>query len=384
MSTLKRKSKSKGKINWWVDFMFNRTRYRKSSPENSKQGAMAYESVLRQRLALGQDINLKPEVKDKQKTFAEYAWEWFDSYAVVNNKPTEIKNKRQNLRKYLVPYFGKKSLNEIYYKDIEEFKAKQLGLNLKPKTINNQIGCLMKCLKTAQEQEITEKIPLFKPLKVAPQKFDYLSQDEADKLLGAAIGVYRSAILIALHTGMRFGELMALSWEDINFISKTITVRRSFSLNVLGSTKSNRIRYIPMTEDLYQYLLPLPDKQGFVLKGREKTRLRPSYSRDVLHLICQNAGIRIVGWHTLRHSFASRLAEAGVSMIVIKELLGHSDIKTTMIYAHLGPLALKESIKVLESNQAKTINICHNSVTLDDSNNLKREKIVIKKINLTP
>lgn len=374
MGAIKRNKK------WWVDFMFNRIRFRRPSPENSKQGSMAYESVLRQKLALGQDINLKQEVKTEQKTFADYAWEWFNSYAVVNNKPTEIKGKRQNLKKYLVPYFGKKTLNEICYKDIEEFKAKQLGLGLKPKTINIQIGCLMRCLKTAMECEMIEKIPRFKPLKVAPHKFDYLSQDEANKLLKAAPGVYHSAILIALHTGLRFGELSALSWEDINFISKTIAVSKSFSLNTLGSTKGNKIRYIPMTEDLYQYLLPLPNKQGFVLKGRGKTRMRPSYSLDALHIICHNAGIRQIGWHTLRHTFASRLAEAGVSMIVIKELLGHSDIKTTMIYAHLGPLALKESIKVLESKA----NFCHNSVTINNSDDKIREKVAIKKINLTP
>ncbi len=363
MSAKKRKNK------WWIDFMFNRVRYRKPSPENSKQGALAYESVLRQRLTQGEDINARPEKEIKQKTFSEFSDEWFNSYVLTNNKPTEIKNKKQNLRKYLVPYFGNKGLDKINSLDIEEFKAKQQKLGLKPKTINLQIGCLIKCLRDAQEREIIEKIPKFRYLKVPPQNFDYLNKEDAAKLLDASIGVYHSAILIALHTGMRFGELTALSWEDINFIGKTIVVSKSFSLNILGSTKSNKIRYIPMTEKLYQHLLSMPNQQGFVLKGKRSDRLRHSYSLDVLHKICKNAGIRIIGWHMLRHSFSSHLAESGVSVVAIKELLGHAEIRTTMIYAHLGPSVLKESIKVLDDNQTKVNIFCHNSVVTNQSQN---------------
>ena len=67
---------------------------------------------------------------------------------------------------------------------------------------------------------------------------------------------------------------------------------------------------------------------------------------------CAEAGIRRVGWHTLRHSFASHLVTAGVSIKAVQELLGHSDIRTTMRYAHLAPSALREALRVLEGTSA--------------------------------
>lgn len=355
MSAIKRHNK------WWVDFSFKSQRFRLPSPDNSRAGARAFESLLRQRIANGQE--LIPKAKKKSLLFRDFAKKWITAYVEVNNKPSEIKNKKGYLRSCLLPFFGNKRLDEITSLSIEEFKARQLK-RLNPKTINNQMGALTKCLRTAVEWGELEKMPIIRPLRTNPSEFDYLSEEEAKRLLETANEPYKTAIVLALHTGMRIGELMALDWKCIDLVKKQITVKDNFSSGVLTTTKSNRIRYIPMTSDLHAHLLGASPKTGFVLKGPDGVRFRPEKSRVMINKICDSAKLRHVGWHKLRHTFASRLAEKGISMAVIKELMGHSDIRTTMRYAHLGQHTLRDAISTLETPQQ--IHLRHNSVTIEN------------------
>jgi integrase len=352
MSIVKRRNK------WWIDFGHRGRRYRLVSPDNSKAGAKAYEALLRQRLASG--LPLQPQVIKKSLKFKDFAEKWFESYVKLNNKPSAIKGKKTDLYSALVPYFGSKRLNEITALDIEEFKSKRLK-KVKPKTVNTQVGNLMKCLRTAVDWGELDKIPITKPLKTDPPDFDFLSEEEAKRLLDASSGYYYTAILLALHTGMRFGELMALDWKNVKFHHKLIEVKHSFSNGVMTSPKSNKIRQIPMTRDLFDHLIKQEDKEGFVLKGPDKIRFRPECSRTTLKEICKKANLRPIGWHKLRHTFASRLAEKNVSMAAVQILMGHSDIRTTMRYAHLGEHILREAVTALESPQK--MNLRHNSVT---------------------
>jgi hypothetical protein len=84
----------------------------------------------------------------------------------------------------------------------------------------------------------------------------------------------------------------------------------------------------------------------------------------------------------LRHTFASRLAEKGVSLVAIKELMGHAEVRTTMRYAHLSQLTLRQAIRVLE--HPKNISLCHNSVTNDNFGENSEAKFVTQKVNFMP
>lgn len=202
---------------WWVDFRYDRIRYRKRSPENSKAGALAYEALLRQNLRMGESSNPCPPEEKKYPLFKEFAWEWFEIYAVPNNKPSEISNKENHLRAHLIPFFGKTRIDKISSLQIEKYKAKKTKTSLSNKSINNHLTTLSTCLRMARDWLDFDKLPSIKKLKVESYRLDFLSKEESRKLLAHAKGIWRDVFLVALKTGMRRGELLALSWEDINW-----------------------------------------------------------------------------------------------------------------------------------------------------------------------
>ncbi len=162
MSVFKRGNK------YWIAFRYNRERYRKVSPDNTLAGAKAFEALLRQKLAKGEPIELIQNKTVKMLTLQEFSGKWMNTYVATNNKPSEQGQKKCMLNKHLIPFFGKIALDKISSLQIEEFKSRKQSIGLSNKSINNILGILGKCLKTAQEWEIVDKVPKIKPLKVAP------------------------------------------------------------------------------------------------------------------------------------------------------------------------------------------------------------------------
>lgn len=344
---------------YWIDIGFNGERFRKRSPENSYRGAKAYELYFRQKLARGEPIDKPKKDKIPEKNYKEFSEEFLNNYVKINNKLSEVRSKQSALNVYLIPCFGKQKLSEITSYDVEKFKAERQKQGLSNKYINNLLCILSKSLSIAEEWGLLEKRPKIKHLKVAQQKFDYLSIEESESLLANANGLLKDMILFALHTGLRFGEIIALTWNDINLKENIVTVSRSVSRGYLGSTKNNKIRHIPLSNDLVIMLENRRlNKSNLVFPNTVEKFLIQERCRNWLHQICKKAGLRKIGWHTFRHTFASRLAENGISMRTIQELLGHADTNTTMRYAHLSPVVLKEAIKTLEKP-----NVRHNSDT---------------------
>lgn len=331
---------------WYVDFSFNHIRYRKPSPANTRAGALAYESVLRHKLARGESLEPTAVKEEPKIHFQEFVKDWFETYVKNNNKHSEIVTKGHLLRAHLIPYFGSMELSAISNLDVEKFKRLKLSQGLAAKSINNHLTILRKALHCAQEWGHIERLPLIKPLKTAPAKYDFLTKEESRLLLTAAEGEWHDMILLALETGLRFGELIALRWEDVDFTTGEFTISRSYAKGVLGSTKSNRIRHIPISDNARNMLLLRPKRHDLVFAERDGEPLSHKRCIRELHIRCQQAGLRPIGWHTFRHTFASGLVQDGANLLAVKELLGHSDIHTTMRYAHLNRSALHQAMQL--------------------------------------
>ena len=143
-------------------------------------------------------------------------------------------------------------------------------------------------------------------------------------------------IVTALHTGMRKSELFNLKWSDIDFDQHTVTVQAKENWH----TKNYKSRSIQLTPALEEVLcehrklhleLGVQSEYVFTYRGKQlKDNVKVSLKR-----VLSEAGLNDVTLHTLRHTFASQLVMAGVSLMDVKELLGHQNFETTLRYAHL-------------------------------------------------
>jgi integrase len=336
------------KNSWWADFQFNHIRYRKRSPENSRSGAAAYEILLRQKLARGQ--SLERNSLEQEPTFEQFAWKWFEEYVISNNKYSEQRAKKYVLRSSLVPFFGRLSVGEITGHHVEQYKARQLETDVARKTINNRLTIFRKCICTAYEWlALPGAPPKVTWLKCQPTLADYLSPEECAVLLSSTRGLGYDMILTALRTGMRQGELRGLQWNSIDWHNRSIAVQHSRCdyTGELGSTKSNRIRHIPIDVDLCEVLFAKKKSTGYVFLNEKNKPFDAQSLKRRLARVRHRAGLRKIGWHTLRHTFASHLVMRGAPISAVQILMGHSSVTTTMRYAHLAPSTLRSVIDML-------------------------------------
>ncbi len=209
-------------------------------------------------------------------------------------------------------------------------------------TVNRELGCLkhmftmaikwgkaahnpVKGVKLFKEENITQRI---------------LSDAEINSLQSACPEHTRDMIILALNTGMRRGEILNLKWEQVNLKQGYIIVIK---------TKSGKQRTIPLNRTALDMLRNRPKDGIFVYnnEGKPYGSVKKSLSTALRKL-----GLGHCRFHDLRHTFATRLVLAGVSLPVVKELLGHSTIEMTMRYAHPTPDSKRAAVDMLESQNA--------------------------------
>lgn len=213
----------------------------------------------------------------------------------------------------LEPYVAGKKASEAG----DAVVAMQRGLpHLKPATLNRSIGTLKKALTIAWEDKI---IPInhgerIKRLKENNHREVYLTLDQVELIASKASENVRTAIWIAIFTGMRRGEILKLKPEHIRNDMITIPA---------GNTKTLKMRSIPVIEPVKPWLEKVPLEITF--EGLKSGFARARKAVDMEY----------VNFHDLRHSTASLLAHAGVDLHTISKILGHSTTRMSERYAHI-------------------------------------------------
>jgi integrase len=153
-------------------------------------------------------------------------------------------------------------------------------------------------------------------------EFDFLVFEEAERLVKAADGEWRTMILVALRTGLRFGELIGLRWQDVDLVAGRIMVRQNIVKGIVGTPKSGHAREIPLGDDVLKALKSQRHLRGPLvfcnMDGGVFTVGEPRYA---LERICRLAGLRQVSWHVLRHYAASRIMPTGDAVLLVR---GHA------------------------------------------------------------
>ena len=323
-------------------------RVRKRKVMATRRAAEQFERDLRDKL-LGGTYGQK-EVKSP--IVAEFATEFMETYAKVNNKPSELRSKETMLRVHIVPMLGKLQLDQVGVREIERFKAKKVTEGKGPKTINNCLTCLRKMLATAQEWGLIAAIPAVKWMKVPTPEFDFLDFKEAERLIAAADADAKPMVTVALKTGLRLGELLGLRWDDVDLVAGRLVVRQNVVHGIVGTPKSGKSREVPLSESaVAAFKVARKPKPGrIVFSGPDGSYLTKEMTKHYLWRACRKAGLREIGWHVLRHTFASHLVMRGAPVAAVQQLLGHSTIEMTMRYAHLTPDVRRDAVRLLDGH----------------------------------
>jgi integrase len=309
--------------------MINSRRFREAIPEaRTKAQAERAETLARQEIYDGRyGTTLAP-------VFETFAREVYLPWAKANKRSWRADVEHLEV---LIRAFGQKRLDEITPGHIEQFKRERResvtrrGKLRTPASVNRELEVLSRLFTLAMDDDKVTVNPCrrVKKLLMQNQRTRYLSFEEEEQLLAVLTGRLahlRAIVIVALDTGLRRRELLSLERAQVDFRLGIINVKR---------TKSGKGRTVPMTPRVRQTLKPLCEGEdsAYVFAnpatGAALTDVKHSFTSAVLA-----AGLRDFTFHDLRHTFGTRLADAGADVVKIKELMGHSSITTTMRYLH--------------------------------------------------
>lgn len=297
-------------------------------------------------IARGTDIQAEKRSQAYQSiTFKEYLDEFYISWVMKNRR--DALNTINRMNNTFKPLHTLK-LTDINKAVINKFLHEyQVEHSVTDTTLNRMLANIKGAFTKAYEFGYTSANTIrgIKTFKESPHKIRYLSDDEKQRLfdsLDTAEKYVRDIVITAYYTGMRRGELFALQWKDIDFNACHIHVDKDKS-------KSGKGRNIPMHSKVIDLIknIECQNKNDYVFKSPVTGAKLDNISKSWATLM-KNAEIDSFRFHDLRHNFASTLVMKGVELASVRELLGHSDFKMTLRYAHLSPSYKKKDIDLMD------------------------------------
>ncbi|MFA5805426.1 MAG: tyrosine-type recombinase/integrase [Melioribacteraceae bacterium] len=263
---------------------------------------------------------------------------------------------------HLTNFFGKqRSIQSLSLKDLENFitdlqqKVKK-GYRVYYKTLKAAFNKAIEWDYLKENNFL--KVKLSKKQKVNPA---FLNGDQLSVICDRLENeVVKDIVVFGFYTGMRLNEIINLTWRNVDLTGRVITVG-----DEKFTTKGRNQRYVPICKEALTSVLSqrerkteIPIGNTYVFCKANGKAFTGDYVSKKFKRACRAAGIdSAIHFHSLRHSFASNLAQKGVSLYVIKELLGHSSISTTEIYSHLNMDSLREAIGKFDGPHSKSLSL---------------------------
>lgn len=296
--------------------------------------------------------------------------DWFNNWIDIKYSKGKLRKSTINiyrgyLKNYIEPKLGYLKINDISIKELQSFYDEIIeGQELTAKTLKNMHSVIHNCFKEAVKLGVINNNPsdYVELPTVEKKEVEILEDDEILKLKEIIseerLGI---SILIALDTGLRLGELLALKWNKVDLDENVLKVTHSLSrqaVDEINSAKKTELvlhepktqqskREVPLKEELVNKLIAFKNQQklrykendieaDFVLSNKYAKPIDPRSIQEFFKKMQEKAKIRKFKFHHLRHTFASRAIKTGVSDKVTSQILGHSNVTTTLnIYTHV-------------------------------------------------
>lgn len=295
----------------------------------------------------GQNISI-----EKVKTIGEWADKWLELYKKGKVAYGTYRNYKLYVEKHIKPHLGKLKFSQVRPAHIEAFL--QTEDKLSESARHHILIALNGIFKTAVENhycsENPVKMPKSRPLEQSIN-VKVFAKEEIDAILKSnhPLAVFPQLLML---TGMRRGELLALTWSDIDFKNDIITISKAVARTETGgyhikTTKSGKTRYIGMGTQLKQVLENLPRLGIYVLTTKKRQLLSPNQFDKLYKRFFTESDLEFLSPHKCRHTYATYLQKGGADLRAIQELLGHSKVTVTEIYTHVDAEDLKKNVSKL-------------------------------------
>ncbi len=319
--------------------MYQGRQVRRSTGTGEKRLAEAIWGKVQSQLIEGRWFETQEE---KTRTFDELMERFLLEHASRKAQPRHYRTYGTSLK----AFFGGRPLVDITPKVIAEYKTRRYAAGLKPASINRELATLKKAFNLAvREWEWCRDNPVARvSMERENNRRDrWLTLEEEARLLKGCAPWLHDLVTFALHTGMRMGEILELSWRGVDFTRRTVTVLRS---------KNGERRTIPVNETVFSILRQKNKIRSLqidlVFCSRTFTPLEGGHLRRSFRLALNKSEITDFHFHDLRHTFATRLVQGGIDIYKVQRLLGHKSPVMTQRYAHHYPESLRDGVELLD------------------------------------
>ena len=333
-----------GKI-WYYHIEVNKHKERKSTGFEDIKKARDVRAKKLVDLREGRFFDI---AKDNVTTYDE-ACKSFMKYSETNKRSY---SRDLDFVKHFKPFLSGKRLSEITPSLLEEYKRQRLNKNKSKQTINHELSFLRAVINYAIRDKQATKNPVndVRFFKIDPeaQEDRVITEDEAARFLDNCFPYFQNLVLAALLTSCRLGELLSLKWADVNFESRTLHIRFA------KSGKGRKIYISDKLKEVIERCKKHTDGKYVFCNHKKKTWMkidtkeRKEYAdiRSIYERAIAKAGVEPFTFHDFRHCGASLLSrESKDNREVLKNVLGHSDMRLSNRYAHSFPLDVEYAMQ---------------------------------------
>jgi len=335
---------------WWMRFIDPNTgkQVRRSTETDDEELAKRIFDKIKGQVAEGKWFERLP---GQDYTFKELIEKYLVDYAERNKAASTYKRDCSSAKK-LVPFFGFYRVTDVNPRMLSAYKAHRRKEGASPRTVNMELTLMSHAYEIAiREWEWVKDNPVKRVTKEKVRNFieRWLTHEDEEKLVKVSSAWLQDIIVFAINTGLRQSEILDLKWSQIDLTRRTLTILEQ---------KNQGVDTLPLNRTTLQLLgkrATDSGMRGYVFPSENCTRMDNRNLLRAFYKALKRAGIENFRFHDLRHTFATRLVQAGVDLYSVQKLGRWRDTSMIMRYAHHYPESLRPGIEAIDRDVEKEV-----------------------------